>query len=735
MKKASKRSSLEHRRRAMKRARSRGRKRTEAKSKTKPCADDAPKVRRRAVRNEYVQPKDAENATRDADYKADPEPSRKAAPAEMPTKRAAKRVVKRTKPATPAKPDFDPQKTITVGIERKTRLMIKWPSRLTNLTRDFTYDPDDESGAMCRVMGRIETSEKQQTTKKLAPLNYGTAVEALKLIRGFVRTFRSATGSTFHIDLKEDFKAWFQTEDDAKHVCVEAHKHLDYATDIQTEFPFLKQPLYAWQSAAMLFLNDVTRDGRGAILADDTGLGKSWELAAHLAWLKHTQAPGRGKALIVCPAALRLPWQRKIREATRLSTKVLDEKYCLDANKYDVLITSYASLRKVRGKASRERSDGSVSRGQGATMWYLAPLMEKQQRVLVMDEGHFAKNYDSARAQMCAFLAEYAKHSVVLTATPLKNRIKELHPILRITRRLWTGASMKEFVKMYDHPDAQSEIAERLAGKGGFMVRRLTPEVWTDAPNGRVVRADTELTNWDDYRAVETNFLNWLRARGDDEDKIMRAERGYVLTQLNMLRQLAANGKCIHASKMIHNTLKKGEQVVVFSAFNYPLKELARRYKVKTGTNHKGQPWKGSALIIGGQSDRKRMEVIDQFQAGKIGLLCVGVTAGGFGIDLPAARVAYFMDLPWSPADFEQCTGRLLRLGQDRDCEFVKLVAPGTVDERLEAIIFDKARTFQRAIGDEGIVDRIMGEDVHAVQHSVVAQVVSSYLQELAARG
>jgi len=758
------RSSLEHRRKAMKRAR---RKLTKAKAGP---AEATPS--RRAVRTQEA-PKPIQ-AAKPKPVQAAPKPQHRDLPklpdrkdrrdAKTAVRKAARRAVRTSypvkgqkpaqpaqaatskpaqaatsKPVKPAKPKSDPQRTIYVGIERNTRMMIKWPSVLSNLRMMFTYDPDAEGGTseLCRVQGRIVESEKQKTSKKLAPLNYSTAVEALKVLKSFRKAIR-AIGANYNIEMSPEFITWFNEEEAAKDLCRQAYKLLDYDDTVQLEYPFLKKPLYPWQAAAMQFLNVVTRGGSGAFLCDDTGLGKSWELAAHIAWLKHNKAAGGGKSVLVVPAALRLPWQRKLREATTLTTKVLNSDYCRDAHKYDVLIVSYDALQGITGKASRTKRDGTETRTRSPKLWFLRDLIEKQQRVLVLDEGHFAKNYDSARAQMCLYLAEYAKHSIVLTATPIKNRIKELHPLLRITRRLWTGASMKEFVRMYKKPEDQVEIAEHLVGEGGFMVRRLTPEVWLDAPNSEVGRAPVDLSNWEDYEGVENDFIAWLGRQGADPDKIMRAERGYILAQLNMLRQHSANGKIKPAIRIVGDTLRKGEQVVVFSAFNAPLDALVARFKTTVGTTKQGKRWKGAGIIKGGQSDKKRMAMIDDFQAGKTGLMCVNVAAGGFGVDLFASRVAYFMDLPWSPADFEQCTGRLLRLGQKFDCSFIKLLATRpsgvpTIDNRMEGIIFSKAQTFQRAIGDQGIVERVNGQDYSTLQLSVAKQILGTYLRDLAA--
>lgn len=202
---------------------------------------------------------------------------------------------------------------------------------------------------------------------------------------------------------------------------------------------------------------------------------------------------------------------------------------------------------------------------------------------------------------------------------------------------------------------------------------------------------------------------------------------------MNALRQLSANGKVEAAAKFIDKTMDAGEQVIVFCAFRDPLYQLAARFSEKTGTNYKGQAWKGSAVIASGVSKKKRYQIIDAFMEGKIGILCIGVGAGGLGIDLPIARFAYFLDLPWSPADFEQCTGRLLRLGQERDCQFIKVLAAKTIDQRMEEIIQIKAKIFEETIGDVDVVERVTAKDSGSLQRSVVSALIASYIKDAVA--
>jgi SWI/SNF-related matrix-associated actin-dependent regulator of chromatin subfamily A-like protein 1 len=603
--------------------------------------------------------------------------------------------------AVPAAPPYTPidgkgRKIIYVGLERGNRVLVRWPDSLAM----FTEQMDTGTSAIGRLLGKIEEL-KDGSNKKLIPLNYYNAKKVLFIIRQYVKIRAPDGKRMYKAILSDEFAAWFDEEDAAKELCDNAHHLLDYDENIQTEFDFLRKPLYPWQSAGMSFLDAITRHGKGAFVCDETGTGKTYTVTAHLASQKL-------QAVVVAPAGVCESWRRKIIDISNLTCTVIGSAYPQDAYKYDVIIVSYAMLKK-RG------------------LWPLSDIISGQQRVLIMDEGHYAKNYTSKRTSTCLLLAENAKHSIVVTATPLKNRVKELHPLLRMTRRLWTEESRDDFTKWYDTEEGRQEIAERLTG---FMVRRMFKEIKPDFPTGEVGEAWLTLDNREVYKEAEANFIQWLINNGAGEEKLASAERGKALVKLNRLRQLAAMGKVRDATRLIGKTLDAGEQCIVFCAFNDPLLKIASAFADTKGTNFKGQEWNGSGVITGKVSKKKRYDLIDKFMAGKLGLLCIGVGAGGLGIDLPIARFAYFLDLPWGPADFEQCTGRILRLGQERDCQFVKLLASNTIDQRMETIIQLKAIIFQEAIGDPNAVDRVTAKEAKNMRSSIVSMLISAYIKE-----
>lgn len=632
---------------------------------------------------------------------------------------------------TPA-PVVDNRPAIEISIERGNRMAIRWPSSLSGLTQQLEYKDSDIAD---NLLGNIEEL-KDGTNKKLTPLNFINAHVVLR----YIMLYESMDGPDglplYRVSISDDFSKWFREELQAKALAEEAYKVIDYddpaevwkrfsdASPVshvtargdvvhQVSFPWLKLPLYAWQATAMDFLNIATRHGRGAFVCDETGLGKTIEVLAHLMWLKE-QAKKTGihfgGAIVVCPAGLVEGWARKTKMTTDFTVSVVESEYPLNAWKSEIIIVSYDMLKK-RG------------------IWPLSDYVENQHRVLVVDEGHFAKNYDSTRASMTLLLSVYARHTVVMTATPIKNRVLELHPLLRATRRLWTEMSLKDFVKTYDNPDdpeSRAEVAEHLQG---IMVRRRMGDVWVNPPKGELGAAWVKLSNRKDYDEVERDFIEWLMRQGASHDKLQAAERGRALVKMNKLRELSANGKVPEAIKMIDTTLNHDEQAVVFCAFTDPLKTIASHFRNKTGKNFKGQRWRGAEVIIGATPKHKRMQIIDAFNRGELGCLCLGVTAGGIGIDLPIARVGYFLDYPWTPADFEQCTGRLLRLGQERDCQFVKLLAERTIDHRMQAIIEYKATIFAEAIGDEEALERVTAKDA-LEQDTIVSALIQNYIRD-----
>lgn len=547
---------------------------------------------------------------------------------------------------------------VEISLTSKKRMRVVWSAELDSLTEFLDYK---HSG----ILGVI-VEEKKNLKRKHIPLNFFTAMRVWQVISHLRKS------KVTKLSISDDFRDWWRKEQQALRLCKEADKFLhDPSTEMEV-FEDIKHPLFHWQAKAVRFMSVTTREGRGVLLFDEVGLGKTITVLTHLVQHRHT-------ALVVCPAGLRIQWARKVQKFTNLRPYIItrDKKNIPDdlecglpshTSRYDVLIVSFSMLDKFAG--------------------FLAHSVNKR-RVVVIDEGHEIRNMVTTKFKACEVVAEGALHTIVMTATPLVNRVKELYSLLKITRRLWDDQPMSKFISYYEkHPE---EVADNLRG---IMIRRRAVDVHPNGPKSTMRHLLTPIDNREDYYAVEEDVEKWLIQQGKDGTGASQAK---ALVKLATLRRLAAIGKIPFAVTKLNRLLNAGEKIVTFCSFREPLYRIAKLIP-------------GSAIIDGAVPEDERALLIDRFNNGDLQHLLISTRAGGTGIDLPAARIAFFLDLPWTPATFEQAKGRLLRLDQLRDCIFVTLLAENTIDGRMNEILFDKALTFTQAIGDNKALGRIFGE-------------------------
>jgi SWI/SNF-related matrix-associated actin-dependent regulator of chromatin subfamily A-like protein 1 len=586
--------------------------------------------------------------------------------------------------------------TLHLSINAETeRLIIRWPSACEGLREELTEE-------VCGISGSISYLY-DGTYKKVAPLDIVGATKILDLVLPYKKM------GVLKVNADVDFKAWYRHRYEIEQGRKEAQSILEVdPSKVKTIFEEFDIPLFWWQTVGFEFLDVSTKDGLGALLTDRVGLGKTYTATAHV-------VKGGHKALVVVPSALRQNWVVKPKHLyPALTTYVVEGgKFPLDAHKADMIIVSYKML---------ERHHIFI---------HLMELVGSQNRILLLDEAHYIKNLDSSRTQSCLHLADRAKHCIPITATPLVNRARELYPLLKATRRSWTSCSQRQFIKTYESEKGEKEIGERLKG---IMIRRHGEDVRKDMPKSEIGEMYIELTNRAEYDLAEKDFVSWLLGKGSS-DQMTIDERGLALKKLNALRQLAVTGKIGPVTELINSALEGGEQVVAFSSYNAPLRKVTRSLSTKSGTDVRGHKWKGAGLIIGAVTQKRRLRYIEEFNKGKMGLLGIGIKCA-VGFDVPSACIGYFLDLPWTPADFEQSMGRLVRIGQERDCQFFKCLAANTIDQRMDEIMFAKAHSFMRAIDDHRAVDRITPTNSNISSGGgMLEQIIDSYIMDAVAKG
>lgn len=468
------------------------------------------------------------------------------------------------------------------------------------------------------------------------------------------------------------------------------------------EIPGLKMSLRPWQRTGVAFANAAIYDpieggGKqvGVIIADEMGLGKTFEALALL------KLRGK-KAVIVCPAGLRIQWAQETNKFTDFTSYVVGKNFPeLDpkAKTADIIIVSYRMVEKWG--------------------WWLFTLIQEQGRALVIDEAHNIRNRGTAQNRNTLMLSKAAVFTVAMTGSPIHNKPTDLQPILTAIRDPLGDISEEDFKKLTSTPNGQRSIKEGLVGR---VLRRMKGEVWKDDPGSELQEMPIVLSNQKNYEAAENDFISWLVSRGASQDRLSRAEQGAALVKMNSLRKLSTFGKIREARKLLAKNLAAGNRVVLFSDFKKPLDKLHEALSGCEGEDSEGKKFSGAAIIYGSTPEPKRVEIIRKFQEGSIGALLISTKAGGVGLNLTAAHVAVFLSLPWTPASFEQAFARIYRLGQNEHCVGIKMLSDG-IDKRIEAIIVRKAALAVEMLGDEDAVQRVMGA-------SVVGEVLESYIRD-----
>ena len=427
--------------------------------------------------------------------------------------------------------------------------------------------------------------------------------------------------------------------------------------------------LRLYQQEGLGWLQFLRRHHLGGILADDMGLGKTVQTLAHLAMEKQHGRLNK-PSLIVAPVSTLGNWQQEIhRFAPELRCLTLHgarrrESFSL-IDKVDVVITGYPLLQLD--------SDTLLARD-----FYL----------VILDEAQTIKN---PRARVSAAArALRAEHRLCLTGTPVENHLGELWSLFDFVQPGLLGEE-RHFQRHYrtpiekngNRPRAQA-LAQRLAP---FLLRRTKDAVAKDLPpKTEIVEAivldEKQRDFYDGIRlATHRRIQEVIRQQGLARSQIT------ILDALLKLRQACCDPRLLDVaaakddipsakldwlSTVLPELVAEGRRVLLFSQFTSMLRlieaqvtELAIPYCLLTGAT------------------QNRSDVIARFQSGGAPLFLISLKAGGTGLNLTAADTVIHYDPWWNPAAEAQASDRAHRIGQDKPVFVYKLIAQGTVEERI----------------------------------------------------
>jgi len=465
----------------------------------------------------------------------------------------------------------------------------------------------------------------------------------------------------------------------------------------------LQAELRPYQKDGFDFLCHLSQIKLGGILADDMGLGKTLQALAWLAWLKERHTKNPKPSLVICPASVLHNWQREANRFTpNLKVLVLESgaaRHNLRKQipQHDLIVTNYALLRRD-----------------------LEELQKFAFRAAILDEAQFIKNPGAQVTQSVKQLK--SEHRLALTGTPLENRLLDLWSIVDFIQPNYLG-NQEQFAETYEpraqvadetapvEPPARGEKTEsvqRIARKRlsarlrPLLLRRLKKHVAKDLPDRIEQRRDCPLG--DEQRKL---YLAELRR---SRDQIMHAvaEQGlnkskmHVLAALTRLRQVCchprlvgsdtASGKTETLFELLDPLIAEGQKVLVFSQFVQMLNLLEKECRDRQITTH----------ILTGQT-KDRQQVVNAFQSDtQPGVFLLSLRAAGTGLNLTNASYVVLYDPWWNPAVEAQAIDRSHRIGQTQTVNAYRLIAPGTVEEKIWELQQSKAQTIADVLGEEG---------------------------------
>ena len=440
----------------------------------------------------------------------------------------------------------------------------------------------------------------------------------------------------------------------------------------------LRVPLYPYQREGALF---ACRAGRG-LLADEMGLGKTVQaIAAAEIMATHL---GVARVLIICPTSLKHQWEREIgRFVAGRSVQVI------------------AGLRARR--AQQFATPGFYKIVNYDTVPHDLDLIRAwAPDLVVLDEAQRIKNWQTRTARSVKRVA--SPYAIVLTGTPLENRLEELVSIVEFVDPHRLGPT---FRLLHDHQVREAGtgrvIGYRDLDRIGqtlqpILLRRRKAEVLAQLP-GRLekrffvpMRPEQQRHHEENREAVARLVAKWRRNHflsDADQRRLMSALQNMRMacdSTYLLDRATDIGDKPAEIATLLGDVLEEpGVKVVVFSQWIGMLDLLARRC-ARRGLGH--------VLFHGRIAGTRRRALVDRFRDEENCRVFLSTDAGGVGLNLQHASVVVNADLPWNPAVLEQRIGRVHRLGQARPVRVVHFVAPGTIEEGILSILGFKRSLF-----------------------------------------
>ena len=407
------------------------------------------------------------------------------------------------------------------------------------------------------------------------------------------------------------------------------------------------------------------------ILADDMGLGKT--TSTIIAALE----TGAKKILIVCPASLKINWEREIANYSDRTCYIAEgKKFSTEA---DFVIVNYDILKNFHNKEDKENS----------------LLLKSNFELVILDEAHMVSNAQAQRTKLINDFTKNIKRVWLLTGTPMTSRPINYYNLLNII----------------ESPVAQNWMAYAIRYCQGFQFRAGNRKVWnvTGASNLEELRDRTSKqilrrlkenvldlpdkiitpvylrTTSKEYKDLMGEYYEWLENKKEESSSLT-----VQFSKLMKVRKVIANEKVKETIEFVQNIIDQGKKVIIFTNFTDTLQLIH---------SHFG---KESVYLDGSCNKVQRQYAVDQFQENeKIKVFVGNLKAAGVGLTLTAAEVVIMNDLSFVPAEHAQAEDRAYRYGQKNNVLVYYPIFENTIEGVIYDILNNKKKVIGTVMGDE----------------------------------
>ena len=424
-----------------------------------------------------------------------------------------------------------------------------------------------------------------------------------------------------------------------------------------------------YQKDGVKWLCNIDKTGFGGILADEMGLGKSIQTIYYMKEL--LKEDKSYQFLIVVPTSLAYNWENEfdkfepsMKKIIMVGNRKIRREKFEQIKDYNIVVTTYGLLREDQE--------------------YYKELHFK---TVIIDEAQNIKNTHTEITKSVKNIK--GDTFLALTGTPIENSIDELWSIFDFIMPGFLP-EMTQFDRKFRVKDFDEESSKKLAELNRiispFILRRRKRDVVKDLPPKIENNIYIDLgENQKKLYLLELERVNKETERILQEGG-MKKLRFLILQLLTRLRQICIDPRLVYEdykkesskmeefSKVVENMVSNNHKILVFTSFREALKLAKKELDKKKITSY---------TIDGSTSSKKRMELVESFNQDDTNVFFIMLKAGGTGLNLASADVVIHLDLWWNPQAENQATDRSHRIGQKNTVEVIKLIAKGTIEEKI----------------------------------------------------